>query len=271
MGSSLKEIQSVELELLRECRRICDKYQIPYYLAQGTLLGAVRHSGFVPWDDDADLLMRAEDIERLAEAFRQEAPEGFTLERFQENPSGPYMWPKPRKKGTASMPRRYQAIPLNWEICIDLFPYYDVADGRLAHFEARLRFLIAKRMLGVTMTFFEDKVKLSSRIVRLLPVELRAAIARRMLDGLKKNQKQGEDVLVFCRGGQFVKRAFLEGPRKELSFEGERFCVPADSDAYLTAMFGDYHRLPPMEERIGHESRMGDIIWDTENSYQSYL
>ncbi|MGN0743368.1 MAG: phosphorylcholine transferase LicD, partial [Candidatus Fimadaptatus sp.] len=210
MGSTIKEIQQVELGLLKELKRVCDKHSIPFYIAQGTLLGAVRHGGFIPWDDDADVLIHADELERLAELYPRENDGSFTLERFRDAPQTPHPWDKLRKKGTTSMPRRYQQMPLCWEICIDLFPYYHVGDGRLAHAAARARFLIAKRMLGVSMTFYDDKVKLTSRLTRLLPVRLRAAIAARMLDSMKRHQKPGEYVFALCRGGRFLRREWLE-------------------------------------------------------------
>ncbi|MGN1368057.1 MAG: phosphorylcholine transferase LicD [Aristaeellaceae bacterium] len=268
MSTSIRDIQQVELELLKELKYICEKYDISYFLAYGTLLGAVRHGGFIPWDDDVDVLMRASDLKRFEEAFRKEHPEGCTLQCFREQSEVPHTWDKLRKRGTTSMPRRYQKIPVDWGICIDLFPYFEVADGKLAHFLAKLRQLIAKRMLGVTMTFYEDKVKITSRLVRRLPVRFRAAVAGYLMDDLERHQKKGKDILA---EGQFFPREWFDGESREMEFEGIPFRVPSNSDAFLTEMYGDYMSFPPEDERRGHELQIGEIVWDTQHSYQEYL
>lgn len=270
MGNTLQEIHAVQLSLLEACRQICGKYQIPFYLAQGTLLGAVRHQGFIPWDDDIDLLFQADDLARFVEAFHREQPPGITLEHCRENPYTPYPWVKLKRQGTTSMPLAYREVPLAWEICIDLFPYYRVGDGGPAHWAARARFLVLKRMLGVTLTFYEKKVKPTSRVIRRLPVKLRQRLALALLESLRRHQKEGADVFALCRGGKFLQRRWIEGPRCTGVFEGRAYPLPADHHAFLTAMFGDYMVLPPEDQRRGHELRLGDILWDTGKSYRLY-
>ena len=271
MEAYSQDVRNVELSLLELCRQICEREQIPFYLAQGTLLGAVRHKGFIPWDDDIDLLLPAGGLERFAAAFAREAHGQVILERFQENPYVPIPWPKLCDGATASMPRAYQAIPLCWGIGIDLFPYYRIRDGRWAHMQARACFLVAKRMLGVTMTFYEPRVKWSSRLVRLLPAGVRCKIAGAVLAWLQKRQGEGEDVFVFCRGGRFLRRRWIEGAPCRLPFEGKSYPAPADPDAFLTAMYGDYRTPPPEAERRGHDLKMGEIVWDSQKSYREYL
>lgn len=270
MGGISQDVRNVELSLLNLCQQICEQEHIPFYLAQGTLLGAVRHKGFIPWDDDIDLLLPIDGLERFAAAFAREKHGEVVLERFQDNPHVPIPWTKLCDAGTTSMPQAYQAIPICWGIGIDLFPYYCIRDGRWAHFQARACFLVAKRMLGVTMTFYEKRVKWSSRVVRLLPANARCQIAAAILSWLQKQQGEGEDVFVFCRGGRFLKRRWMEGAPCYLPFEGRNYPVPADPEAFLTAMYGDYRTLPPPAERQGHDLKMGEILWDSQKSYREY-
>lgn len=270
MSSSLQEIQQVHLELLLACREVCRRHNLPYYLAQGTLLGAVRHGGFIPWDDDADIIMPSDTLKEFVQYFQQEMGDHYFLESIHTEEHCLQTWVKIRKHGTTSMPRRYAKIPVHWGICIDIFPLYEVGDGAAAHFAAKMRFKIAKKLLAAGYTPCEEKPKLINRIVALVPLALRRSIAACCLRGLEKGKK-GEEVFTLCRNSRFLKRAWFEGAEKTLPFEGEAFQVPSNPDAFLTEMFGDYMTPPPLEERCGHESKLGEIIWDTEKDYTAYL
>lgn len=269
--TNLKEIQNVQLNILKECTDICDRHRLTYFLAQGTLLGAVRHGGFIPWDDDIDIIMPIDDLKKFSEYFAAEAPKDLFLENYYTESQYPYPWTKIRKNNTTSMPSAYMDMPVHWGICIDIFPYYPLGKSRLEKFFCTMCFKISKKMLGTFMTPYEKNASIINRMISAIPGSLRIKIADISLRLMNKQNIDSEYVFALCKGGKVLKREWLTGGQEQkLMFENELFRVPSDYDAYLTEMFGDYMTLPPQSEQIGHDLKLGEIIWDCEKDYTEY-
>lgn len=125
----LRKLQLVELELLVEFDRICRKHNIRYSLTGGTLLGAVRHKGFIPWDDDADISMLRSEYDRFRLVCKMELDSKFYFQDM-ENTNG-YRWGygKLRKKGTVFLRENQEHMPYEQGVFIDIFPRDGVPDG----------------------------------------------------------------------------------------------------------------------------------------------
>lgn len=267
---SLREIQLVQLEILVAFRDVCQRHGLPYFLAQGTLLGAVRHGGFIPWDDDIDVIMPSWAIKVFARHFREEMGDAYFFEDLHTEEHCPQPWAKIRKNGTTSMPKRYREMPIHWGICIDIFPLYEVPDGWLAHFTARMRFKFAKKLLAASLTPYEEHPGLVNRMVAAVPLKERRRLSVRFLEGLEQQTKVGKDCFTLCKNSRFLSREWFYGQETFLEFEGETFRVPSDSHAFLETMFGDYMTPPPPEQQRGHDQKMGQILWDIGKNYTAY-
>lgn len=268
----LREIQKIEIEALDELDRICKKHGINYYLAQGTLLGAVRQNAFIPWDDDIDVLVHAEEMERLIQKFAEEADKKYFITNHNIEKYNPLSWTKIRCNNTASMPRKYKKIPIHWGICIDIFPFYNVSDNFLLRKAEIFLFKAARKLLLMPMVEYDEKKSVLDKIILKIPLDTRKRLANSFMRALKRNNgKETECVYVTCKGGKVIEKEIICGKKRTQIFEGKEYPVPSDSEAFLSIMFGDDYMTPPPEaERKGHEQRMGEIIWDCHNSYEKY-
>ena len=128
---TIKDVQNCQLEILKEVDRICECHKIPYYLACGTFLGAVRHKGFIPWDDDIDIYMRYDDLKRFKCICKNELSEKFFFQDFDTDCGVIWIFTKIRKNNTY-MSELYgkdqSKISYHQGIWIDIFPLLDAAD-----------------------------------------------------------------------------------------------------------------------------------------------
>ncbi|HIW57746.1 MAG TPA: LicD family protein [Firmicutes bacterium] len=257
----LKEIQKTELGALVELRRVCEKNNIRYFLAQGTLIGAARERGFIPWDDDVDVILPDKDLKRLIEIFPREADGKYMITNHNIESHYPLSWPKIRIKNTLSRPIVYKDIPINWGMCIDLFPIYSVSDNPLLRKLEIGFFKIARKALLSEMTRYEDGRDIITRLFEKIPIRVRHRLMNTSAKIFGRHGDDTEYVYVICKGGSMVKRDVIFGKEQKLTFEGLSYPVPSDYDGFLRAQFGDYMTPPPENERKGHDMRLGEIEW----------
>lgn len=261
----LKAIQKTELGALVELRRVCEKNNIRYFLAQGTLIGAVREKGFIPWDDDIDVLIPQNDLNRLLEIFPRKADGKYMITDHNIEAHYPLSWPKIRVRNTLSRPIQYKDIPINWGMCIDLFPIYSVSDNPLLRKLEIGFFKIARKALLSEMTRYEDGRDIITRLFEKIPLRARHKLMNTSAKIFGRHGDNTEYVYATCKGGFVLKRSLIFGEERSLDFEGLSYPVPSDYDGFLRAQFGDYMTPPPENERKGHDMRLGEIEWRLSN------
>lgn len=257
----VREKQKVQLKIFEEFDSICQKHGVEYFMAQGSLLGAVRYKGFIPWDDDIDVLMDYREIEKLMPIFKKEASAELLLTNHGVEPHYPLTWSKIRNTNTVSMPKRYEKIPINWGFCIDLFPMYPVSNNKLIRNIEVFVFKVGRKILLSEYAACEENPSLFTKFFAVFPAAFRRFCANCGTVMFKMHKKETEHLYITCRGGHVIKRATVYAEKKTLAFENGDYPVPGDYHKYLTDMYGDYMTPPPEEEQKGHELTLGEIVW----------
>lgn len=267
MNDDLRKIQLIQYKMCKELFRICEKRGLKVYIAQGTLLGAVRYSGFIPWDDDLDVIMPCEDAQKLMEIFSEEVNGDYFLTDHTVERHYPLMWKKIRANGTLSRPKQYKGLPINWGICMDIFPIYPLSDNKLKRCFDVFFYKAARKMLFAEMTKYEQSRNFFERLLELIPRGIRRFAANRADSILRHNPADSKYIYLTCKNGKVMEREVVFGRECKLLFEDGEFAVPADYRRYLEIMFGpDYMTPPPESERGGHDLRMGNIEWSCDTA-----
>lgn len=242
----MNEIQNRLFENLCILRDILDKNGITYYLAFGTLLGAVRHHGFIPWDDDVDIYVDLQDISLLKEVLNKD--KGRL--KFHDNSTCqdyPYSIPKVVDENTILKEKRFKHLKYECGLYIDVFPLFEIPDNIFWRFyleKMRYFYYGLVRYYYTNQTSFNTFNEIIKRNINLTNVH------QRMERNLRSNKRKGHvvtDPIEF--GGKSKYPKVLFSKTKELIFEGEYFKVPYNYDEYLRLTFGNYMQLPPENER----------------------
>lgn len=268
----LKRLQQVEYDMLCAVDLFCRAHDIEYFLDGGTCIGAVRHGGFIPWDDDIDLGMMREDYERFIELFERNPPEGYSVHTFENTRNYPYLFAKVYREGTRFLAQESIDAGLDSCIYLDIFPY-EYVDPSLD--DAQLGNCIEKAMLWqrVMYLYYTPNPAIQPTASFRILKQWASKIAHRLVrffmspEGIaeryKKNIEQishGGAPSVSARICCVQDFGFLEAqdvlPPKEVWFEHAMFRAPRDIDAYLTMMYGDYMELPPEDKRKSHSPKV---------------
>lgn len=258
---NLRDAQMLMVDILKDVHNICEKHGLKYFLDAGTLLGAVRHKGFIPWDDDMDIGMLREDYERFLEIAKRELPEHLFLQTFEtDDKYDIYQVPcKIRYNGTILIEK---GIAENSEmhngVYIDVFPYDSLPKSNLAYkIQRSLSYNVLKSFIRIRETpdklSFKNKITFTFyKIVRtLFPYKRR----KKFFDFLVKwndvnSPYMGYGLDTVWSEYIYKKEDYFE--LTKLEFEGNHFYGPKNYDAILTQLYGDYMTLPKEEDRQWH-------------------
>ena len=261
MSDLLRKVQLVEYEILKEVDRIARKHNIKYYLGQGTLLGAAKYKKFIPWDDDIDLLIPYNELKRLIEVFDKETDSRLLITNCFIEKHFPVTWTKVRDKETLSRPYRYKELPINWGICIDLFPIYPVSNNAFIRKIEYLLYKIANKVIVAEFTKYEEGHGLLVRFLEKVPIAMRHWYLKTVISILNSHKDNTKYVLLSCKNVKIVERDIIFGEEVELEFEDAKFPAVSEYDKYLTINYGDWRADLPEDQKRGHDMALGDIEW----------
>jgi len=267
----LRKLQKEELRILEEFVRVCEKENLKYYLLGGTLLGAVRHQGFIPWDDDMDVCMPRDDYEKFLSLSKDTFNDGYFICTYENDPSYRYPWARLCTTNmkiinrSANIPREEYSwidlIPLDgfpdpgvkrtlhkihlsfWWNLNQILQFDELVDQkRKRSFAGRTAIKLAScfKWMGKVMDYHLPLQKLNT-VLRSCPYD-----------------SNTEDIINYLAAygfkEVFPRSCFQEG--KLYSFEGEQFVGPDDYDTVCRIIYGDYMTLPPEEDRNKHNSEI---------------
>lgn len=250
-----EERKRIGVEILREIRRVSQELGVRFYLAYGTLLGAVRHHGYIPWDDDVDIWMFRDDFDRFVSAFNDMCLPDYRLLWLDSSPDYPYLMPKIVATSTHIREKCFR-----WRddlgVFVDLFVLNYVHDAT-AFPTRRLEALEHRRWVSLMgQSVLPTKIKLF--FYNLIQRDTRLS------DVFRKPEEFTRQIMDICKNGE--RADLVMSPTSENSmhlfydtscwdeslmvpFEDDEFLIPAHYDGILRQLYGDYMKLPPQGQR----------------------
>lgn len=254
----IEKLKEIELELLDQFIYVCNQLNIKYYMIGGSLLGTVRHKGFIPWDDDIDVAMQRDDYDIFIQFAQELLPENIFLQTFMTDPEYPALFAKLRRSDTIFIETSVSKLNINHGVYLDIFPldYYPVK--RRTQLDLKLFSKIVFGKLGQVyyMKNNQRTKTLSQKCFEAISNMKYHSTQDALLSYEKKLRNQHKSPLLRNYFGAWGEREIWPIGWFEscvyLEFEKRRVSVPRDWNLILTAVYGDYMTLPSEEKRVTH-------------------
>lgn len=266
----LKSMQNAQLEIFKQFYTVCQKNDIPVFLAYGTAIGAERHKGFIPWDDDIDVYIFQEDRERLKEACKRELPDNLFYQAVDTDVEYRLAIDRIRNTETTLVEAEEKDRNINHGIYIDIYPLFRCADSKFKYMCQRVSRLLYRLFL------YNEKPKNKSGIVAMCSYALLNICPQFLKNKILKSSTEFVE-----RIGSDEKLSVFYGDDEALVYDRHWFDkavvvpfedieapVPAGDSELLKAQYGDYMQLPPEEKRKVHHNY---ICVDCNKSYREYV
>lgn len=270
MDDVLRTLQLTQLEILKVFDAFCREHDLKYSLYAGSLLGAVRHQGFIPWDDDLDVCMDRGDYDRFLELWQQNPVEGYVLQNKENSKYFDQSFTKLRKDHTTFLQDEWEIGNHHTGIFLDVFPIDRIPNGKRNRAVFKARCMVYQLL---TREFVPPKgnalVRLGSAVIlKCVPKTNRPRLRKKLLKNITKYNENPTLERIFIETVGSLRKTYapdLADRFVKLPFEdGEFWCFEGWHD-HLRAMFGDYMTPPPESERAWQHH---PIIIDFEHNYE---
>lgn len=274
MFEEIRPLQMKQLQILKEFKRVCEKNDLIYVLGFGTLLGAIRHEGFIPWDDDVDVCMSYKDYVALDAACAKDLAEGYFLQSAETDPNSHMTYKKLRLNSTTLIHKDFAHRDMNHGIAIDIYPVFNVAnDKKDRKKQIRCAMMYLLLVVGEPPRNHGKLLKLIGRVLLwMLKGKMGAKLKQYCFNEMTKYEGVNTNYRVMFFGNvdnctRVYPAEYFEGVELK-KFEDDMFYVPKKYDEFLTYRYGNYMEMPPVEEQGVKLDNQVKI--DTEKSYLDY-
>ena len=254
---TIQDIHKEELKILDEFLRICKKHSIEYYIIGGTFLGAIRHKGFIPWDDDIDIAMKRPDFEKFLSIANSELPHHMKLLTFNNTEDYRYYLPHLANLNIEIVEKRNEKKGKTINLFIDIFPIDGTPNNALLRKIHYFRILALRLLYSWYYIDEIDTQRKRTTLEKILIVLGKILPTKRIVDPkkvlnridsiLKSNPVEESDYIGTIMGAYRVREIVpcdFFGKPTEYQFESYRLTGPEKYDEYLTHMYGDYMEPP---------------------------
>lgn len=253
----LRQLQLIQLEMLIEVDRICKKCDIHYNIIAGTLLGAVRHGGYIPWDDDADVALLRPEYEKFRQACETELDKSrFYFQDHRNTPGYRWGYGKLRRKDTLFLREHQEHMPYEQGVFIDIFPLDGVPDSYGMRCLTNFQCFCIRKILWSAVGKFADKNPIMRAVFSVLstiPVYWVFSYYHCLIEAGNKKRTTMVRILLFPTPNReygYYRRWYEESA--ELEFEQYLFWGIKEYHDYLCFKFDNYMTLPPPSQRKVH-------------------
>lgn len=257
-----RKVQLKILEIVLEIDRICMKHDIKYYLAYGTTIGAIRHKGFIPWDDDADIHMFKDDYDKFKKVCEVELGEKYFFQDEYTDKGYKSYLPKIRMNNTAFVEGWTKDWDMHQGIYVDIFVLDECPQNeKIQDLNYKIRQYTECTRRGIYNK--ENTKGLVKNIIR--PIVKNNMILNTWKALVYNPCKKDKKLCIDRNSFGYVFPYDVFGEPRRVEFEGHMLNVPEKAEEYLTYYYGDFMTLPPVEKRVSHH---GIVHIDLENEYK---
>lgn len=255
---TLKHLQKVQLMMLKDFIKICEDNDITYFVNGGTLLGTIRHGGFIPWDDDIDIMMFREDFDKLNKFMNENSNEKYHLINVLNEETYHYTWARFNLKNTVLEEWWADQVDYTVNIFIDIFILYGLPENKIKRVIHKWRCFTLNQMCNYSLIKFQNESKIKEIIqqlayyfLKIIPISPNTIKKRCMKTYRKYKDDESSELCDFpalVLLPIYKRNDWL--PPKKAKFEDIEVNVPNNPDAILKIIYGDYMKLPPEDKRF---------------------
>ena len=264
-----KKLWNVELDIIQEIDRICAKYDIKYCILGGALIGAIRHKGFIPWDDDMDIGMLRKDYEKFISVAQRELEEKFFVQTGINDEDYYDKIIRVRDRNTTGIVRKDLHSHCNNGVFIEVYPFDSVNTNIVKYKIQIFRAKVINAVLHYSVYGQNKRCRAfaAKSICNIFGKEELMTHLTKILSMYNDKGFEMVDLLLLPYNCKYKKKDMEETIR--VPYEYLKLCIPKGYDACLKTTYGDYMKMPPAEQRVQHHNKV--VFYDPYHPYDDKI